>query len=639
MPQINFSNLDFDQIKVSIKDYLRANSDFTDFDYEGSNLSTLIDILAYNTYLNSFNANMIANEVFIDSATLRENVVSLARNIGYVPRSKTSAKAFVSFVVDTSGATIQPLTLTLKAGICAVSNAFGSESYSFSIPEDITIPVTNKIASFNDIQIYEGFLVTQTFTYNSSLYNQRFILNNGGIDTSTLKVKVKNSNDDSTTYNYNLVDNISNVNDTSNIFLIQEVEDQRYELLFGDGIFGKKLQNGNIITITYIVTNGKLANGVSSFSFSGRIVDNNGQTVNIGISNLATSTASTGGGDIETTSSIRNYAPRIYSTQNRAVTSSDYEALVYKIFSEAESVSAFGGEDLSPPQYGKVFITIKPKNYNYISDYTKRNIVRDLKKYSVAGIIPKIIDIKYLFVEITSSVYYNSNLVNSLDSLKTNIINSLTTYAKSSDVNNFGSRLKYSKLLKTIDDVDSGITSNITLIKMRRDLGVVLNSFADYEICFGNSFHLKYDTTGNKTPFNIKSTGFQLSGISGDLYLSDYPDLTNNEKGTIFVFRKLSDNEYQIVKRSIGTIDYVKGEIILSLLNIVSTQISNPTNIIEIEAIPESNDVIGLQDLYLQIDMNNTNITMIPDTISSGSDTSGYSYSRTSSFSNGSITR
>ena len=380
MPQINFSNLDFDQIKVSIKDYLRANSDFTDFDYEGSNLSTLIDILAYNTYLNSFNANMIANEVFIDSATLRENVVSLARNIGYVPRSKTSAKSFVSFVVDTSGATIQPLSLTLKAGICAVSNAFGSESYSFSIPEDITIPVTNKIASFNDIQIYEGFLVTQTFTYNSSLYNQRFILNNGGIDTSTLKVKVKNSNDDSTTYNYNLVDNISNVNDTSNIFLIQEVEDQRYELLFGDGIFGKKLQNGNIITVTYIVTNGKLANGVSSFSFSGRIVDNNGPTINIGISNLATSTASTGGGDIETTSSIRNYAPRIYSTQNRAVTSSDYEALVYRIFSEAESVSAFGGEDLSPPQYGKVFITIKPKNYNYISDYTKRNIVRDLNE-------------------------------------------------------------------------------------------------------------------------------------------------------------------------------------------------------------------------------------------------------------------
>jgi hypothetical protein len=639
MPQINFSNLDFDQIKISIKDYLRANSDFTDFDYEGSNLSAIIDILAYNTYLNSFNANMIANEVFIDSATLRENVVSLARNIGYVPRSKTSSKAFVSFIVDTSGASIQPLTLTLKAGVCAVSNVFGSESYTFSIPEDITVPVVNRIASFNDIQIYEGFLITQTFTYNSALYNQRFILNNNGIDTSTLRVKIRNSATDATTYTYNLVDNISNVNSTSNIFLIQEIEDQRYEVLFGDGTFGKNLQNGNIISATYIVTNGKLANGVSSFSFSGKIVDNNQQTVNIGISNLATTISSSGGDDIESTSSVRNYAPRTYSTQNRAVTSSDYEALVHKIFPEAESVSAFGGEDLSPPQYGKVFITIKPKNYNYISDYTKRSIIKDLKKYSVAGIIPQITDIKYLFVEITSSVYYNSNLTNSVDTLRTNITNSLNTYAKSADVNNFGSRLKYSKLLKAIDDVDSAITSNITLVKMRRDLRVVLNTFADYEICFGNSFHLKYDVSGNKTPFNIKSSAFQLDGISGDLYLSDYPDPSNNQKGTIFVFKKLSDTEYQIVKRSTGTIDYSKGEIILSLLNIVSTEISNPTNIIQIEAVPESNDVIGLQDLYLQIDMNNTSITMIPDTISSGTDTSGYSYSRTSSFSNGSITR
>ena len=639
MPQINFSNLDFDQIKVSIKDYLRANSDFTDFDYEGSNLSTLIDILAYNTYLNSFNANMIANEVFIDSATLRENVVSLARNIGYVPRSKVSSKAFVSFSVDTSGASIQPLTLTLKAGVCAVSNSFGSESYVFSIPQDITVPVTNKIANFIDIEIYEGSVVTQTFTYNSSLYNQRFILNNNGIDTTTLRVKVQNSSGDSTSYTYTLVENISIVGSNSNIFLIQEIEDQRYELLFGDGVFGKKLQNGNIITTSYIVTNGKLANGISSFSFSGKIVDNNQQTVNIGISNLSTTRSSSGGDDIESIASVRNYAPRVYSTQNRAVTSSDYESLVYKVFSEAESVSAFGGEDLSPPQYGKVFITIKPKNYNYISDYVKRDIIKNLKQYSVAGIIPQILDIKYVFVEIVSSVYYNSNLVNSIDTLKTKIINSLTTYAKSADVNSFGSRLKYSKLLKAIDDVDSAITSNITLIKMRRDLGVVLNSFADYEICFGNSFHLKYDVSGNKTPFNIKSSSFQLNGISGDLYLSDYPDPINNQKGSIFVFQKLSDTEYQIVKRSVGTIDYAKGEIILNVLNIVSTEISTPTNIIEIEAIPESNDVIGLQDLYLQIDMNNTQITMIPDTISSGTDTSGYSYARSSSFSNGPITR
>lgn len=638
MPQINFSNLDFDQIKSTIKDYLRADSNFTDFDYEGSNLSTLIDILAYNTYLNSFNANMIANEVFIDSATLRENVVSLARNIGYIPRSISAAKANISFNVDTTPYSIPPLTLTLKKGICATSNAFGTESYSFCIPEDVTVPVTNNLASFDNIQIYEGTLITQTFTVNTSQYNQRFILNNSGIDTSTLRVTVQNSSGDIVKNNYNLIDNIGLTNGESKIFLLQEIEDQRYELIFGDGNFGKKLENGNIITATYIVTNGKSANGISILNFAGKIVDNNGNTISLGISNITTINSSSGGDDIESVASIRNYAPRSFAAQNRAVTASDYEAIVPKVFPETEAVSVFGGEDLDPPQYGKVLITIKPRNYNYISDITKRKIISELKKYSVAGIIPQIIDLKYVFVEITSAVYYNSNLTKSVDELKTKIISTLTSFARSTDLNKFGSRLKYSKLLKVIDDVDPAITSNITTIKMRRDLRAVTNSFADYEICFGNPFHLKFDKSGKRTPFNIKSTAFKVSGISGDVYLSDYPN-QNGINGTIFLFRKTSDNDYEIVRNNAGLVDYSKGEIILNILNIVDTEIKNPENLIQIEAIPESNDVIGLQDLFLQIDADSLNIQMISDTISSGSDTSGSSYIRTTSFSNGPISR
>lgn len=638
MPQINFSNLDFDQIKSTIKDYLRADSNFTDFDYEGSNLSTLIDILAYNTYLNSFNANMIANEVFIDSATLRENVVSLARNIGYIPRSISAAKANISFIVDITPYSVPPLTLTLKKGICAISNAFGLESYSFCIPEDITIPVKNNIGSFENVEIYEGTLITQTFTVNTSQYNQRFILNNSGIDTSTLRVSVQNSSGDITSNSYNLIDNIGSIDKNSRIFLLQEIEDQRYELIFGDGNFGKKLDNGNVITVTYIVTKGKSANGISLFNFAGKIIDNNGNTISLGISNLTTLNGSLGGDDIESISSIRNYAPRTFAAQNRAVTASDYETIIPKIFPEAEAVSVFGGEDLDPPQYGKVLITIKPRNYNYISDITKRKIISEIKKYSVAGIIPQIIDLKYVFVEIKSSVYYNANLTNSVSDLKTKIISTLTSFARSSDLNKFGSRLKYSKLLKVIDDVDPSITSNITTIKMRRDLRAALNSFADYEICFGNPFHLKYDKSGKKTPFNIKSTSFKVSGINGDVYLSDYPD-QGGTKGTLFLFKKTSDNDYEIVRNNIGIVDYSKGEIILNILNIVDTEIKIPENIIQIEAIPESNDVIGLQDLFLQIDIDSLNIDMISDTISSGSDTSGYSYIRTTSFSNGPISR
>jgi len=638
MPQINFSNLDFDQIKSTIKDYLRADSNFTDFDYEGSNLSTIVDILAYNSYLNSFNANMVANEVFIDSATLRENVVSLARNIGYIPRSISSSKANISFLVDTSPYLVQPLSLTLKAGVCAVSNSFGVESYSFCIPEDITVPVNNSLASFSDVEIYEGTLTTQTFTVNTSLYNQRFVLDNPGIDTSTIRVYVQNSSSDTIKKTYRKVDNIGNIGSTSEVYLLQEIEDQRYEIIFGDGIFGKKLSNGNVITISYVVCKGKSANGIGLFNFSGKIIDNNGSVASLGISNLTTLSISSGGDDIESVSSIRNYAPKSYAAQNRAVTSSDYETIIPKVFPETEAVTVFGGEELSPPQYGRVFVSIKPRNYNYISDITKRKIEKELKKYSVAGISAKIIDLKYLFVEISSSIYYNSNLTTSIEDLKTKVVSTINSFARSSDLNQFGSKFKYSKFLKLIDEVDPAITSNITVLKVRRDLRAYLNTFVDYEICFGNEFHLKYDKTGNRTPFNIKSTAFKLNNIAGDLYLSDYPD-QDGLKGTIFIFRKTSDTEYQVVKSNAGTVDYAKGEIILNSLNIVDTEIKNPESTIQIEAIPESNDVIGLQDLFLQIDTDKINVQMVEDTMTSGSDTSGYSYIRTSSFSNGPISR
>ncbi len=635
MALVNFTNLDFDQIKTSIRDYLRSNSNFTDYDFEGSNLSIILDVLAYNTYISSYNANMISNEVFIDSATLRENVVSIARSIGYTPRSRTASKANVSFFVDTSVATSpqKPLTLTLKKGIVSTtSGSFSGISYVYSIPDDITVPVINGIADFSNIDIYEGTYITETYTVNSLDPNQKFILNNANIDSSLIRVEVRDGSL-GPRKKYIQSSNILDINSESKIFFIQEIEDQRYEVIFGDGIFGKKLINENIVDISYVITSGESANGVSSFVFNGTIVDNNNFDVTSGISLISTNIAASGGKEIESVDSIKKYATRIYATQNRAVTSSDYEAIIPQIYPEAESVSVFGGEDLDPPQYGKVFITIKPEGGFFVSNGVKDNIKSALKKYSVAGIVPEILDLKYLSIEIDSTIYYNNNNAPSSDYVSNIVYNNIQKYANSSELNKYGARFKYSKFLGIIDNSHESITSNITTVQMRRDLKPVLNSLATYEICFGNQFHIK-----NIDGFNIKSSGFYINGIEDPVYLSDVPDV-NGITGIINIFRLDSADRYKIVVANAGTINYTKGEVNLDAINILETVINEGEPIIEISAIPESNDIIGLQDLYLNLSINDVSLEVLADKISSGDDPSGSTYTKTTSYSNGSIIR
>ncbi len=635
MALVNFTNLDFDQIKTSIKDYLRSNSNFTDYDFEGSTLSTLIDVLAYNTYITSYNANMISNEVFIDSATLRENVVSLARNIGYVPRSKTSARANISFFVDTTEFTTRPLTLTLKKGtVCTSSGIFGGQNYTFTIPEDITRPVVNGTATFENVSIYEGTFLVNTFTVDANNPNQKFILDNSDIDTQSISVLVRNTQSSTVTRKFSLSNSLLDVDSTSRVFFIQEIEDQRYELIFGDGVFGVQLDNQNFIEVSYVTTNGEDGNGVSSFNFNGRIVDNNNRVVNTGISLLTTNTESRGGQSLESIDSIKKYAPRIYASQNRAVTATDYETIIPTIYPETESISVFGGEDLSPPRFGKVFISIKPINGTFVSSQVKDNIKNSLRKYSVAGIVPEIMDLKYLYIEFNSSVYYNTNSAPSSDYLQTIILNNINKYSDSSELNKYGARFKYSKFLKLIDDSNIAITSNITNILIRRDLKPSLNQFADYEICYGNAFHIN-----KMSGYNIKSSGFTVSSVNGTVYLSDTPN-PDGKTGTIFFFTANSPNTPTVVRRNVGRIDYERGEIILNPVNITST-LKNVGGepIIEISASPKSNDVIGLQDLYLQLDPSSSVLNMVSDEISSGSDISGTSYTVTSSYSNGDLVR
>jgi hypothetical protein len=636
MTLVNFSNLDFDQIKSSLKEYLRANSNFTDYDFEGSNLSTIIDTLAYNTYITSYNANMVSNEVFIDSATLRENVVSLAKAIGYIPRSKKSSIATVSFFVDTSSLPITPLTLTLQKGlVCTSSTTFQGLSYSFNIIDSVTKPVVNNIVTFDAIQVYEGTYLTQTFTVDTNNPNQKFILSNAGIDVSSIRVTVRNTQNSTVTRQFSLSENLIDIGPTSKVFFIQEIEDQRYEVIFGDGIFGVKLENLNFIEVSYVVSNGENGNGISNFVYAGRLLDNNDASVVESISEITTDIASNNGQDLESVDSIKKFAPRIYASQNRAVTAADYEAIVPTIFPETESISVYGGETLNPPRYGKVFISIKPYNGDFLSSIIKDQIKTQLRKYTVAGIVTEIIDLKYIFVEYESTVYYNANLSPGAGSVKSIVEANLSRYSDSTELNRYGSRFKYSKFQKIIDDSHPSITSNITKITMRRDLSAKVNVLADYELCFGNQFHIKNSRTG----YNIKSSGFNVDGIVDQVYFGDLPG-SNEKTGSIFLFKLNSLTEPVVVRNNVGSIDYERGEINLSPIKITNTvKTKNGLKIIEISAIPKSNDVIGKEDLYLQLDINNSILNMQIDDISSGANISGSTYTVTSSYTNGNLIR
>jgi len=652
MPFTQFTNLDFDQIKVQIKDHLRANSNFKDFDYEGSNLAVIIDLLAYNTYINSFNANLLANESFLDSATIRENVVSLARNIGYVPRSKTSAIATIKLGdVEINDNVVTPSVpfIELRPGLVCVGS-INNTTYRFSIPDEVTSSrivtkevngVKKRFAQFDDnISIYEGTLLQRLFKVDTSK-DQRFIIDSPNIDSSTIRTYVSGAGDAGKGRKYSVVDNILKLDKDSEIYLIQEVQDEKYELLFGDGLFGKELKNNSDIVVSYIVTDGETGNGPSEFSFQGTFMDHNGVLLqpsdNVTVTTIQ---RASNGAEVEDLSSIKYFAPRLYSAQYRAVTPRDYEAIIETIYPKTESVAVVGGEELDPPQFGKVQISIKPKNGTYVSDFDKQQIKNKLKNYAIAGINSEIVDLKILFVELDSTVYYNSPQVADASTLRTTVINTLQQYANNVEINKFGGRFKYSKINQLIDRVDNAITSNITKVIIRRDLKALLNQFAQYELCFGNKFNI------NSAGFNIKSTGFTVSGETNTVYLTDVPNkdangnLDKSNKGSLSIVYQNTKGDSKVVVKDAGIVDYKKGEIILNTINITSTV--SPNNLIEIQAFPESNDVVGLKDLYLSFDVSNSKINTVKDVIASGEDVSGVVFTRdyyTSSYSNGVLER
>ena len=594
MPYTQVSNLDFNQIKTSLKEYMRAQSDFTDYDFEGSTLSVLLDTLAYNTYYTAFNTNMVVNELFIDSATLRDNVVALAKQLGYRPKSATSPTAYISFTVTYTNATTDT-ELILKKGT-GFTATYDNNIYNYVVLDDVKAQVANGVATFTDVAVNEGTQLTNTFVINSASKSQRFILDNKNIDTNTIRVKVYPTGG-SFNEPYLVADNILGVDGTSKVFFLDEVEDERYEILMGDGVLGKKLENNARIEVSYLITSGPESNGVRTFVFSGVLENPNNVSPNSFSVTINSTVAAAGGEEIESTAKIKYTAPKAYGTQERAVTADDYEAIVRKVYPATSDIIIFGGEDQEPPQYGKVFIVLKPTDASYLTSLTKNKIVADLKKYVVASVEPQIVDPSILYVEMNSKIYYNSLITDQTPTqIRDKVIGSIQSYIDTSDTEKFNGKFRYSKFVGVIDDSDKSINSNLTSLTMRKDFYPSLNSTFYYEVCFQNSFDEDCDDPV------LSSTAFRVTEYPNfDVYVED-------RSGKIVLYRlDTVTGEKVVLDNDIGDIDYVRGE--LKMYNLTIIKGSFFDNRISVRVKPLSNDIKAMREVYLDVDVANSSFT------------------------------
>ena len=591
MPYTQVSNLDFEQIKVSLKEYMRSQSEFTDYDFEGSALATLIDTLAYNTYYTAFNTNMVVNELFIDSATLRDNVVSIAKQLGYRPKSVTSPTAYISFSINYTNPTTDT-ELILQAGTGFISS-YDNNVYSYVVTDDVLAQVINNVATFTNVPIREGTFLTNTFTINTAIKSQRFILDNQDIDTNTIRVQVYPSGG-SFNEEYKVADNILGVDGDSKVFFIDEIEDQRYEILLGDGVLGKKIENNSRIEVSYLTTSGPESNGVKTFVFTGVIQNPNGVSPNAFTTTITSTTPSSGGEEVESTSKIKYTAPKAYGTQDRAVTAQDYEAIVRKVYPATSDIIIFGGEDQDPPEYGKVFIVLKPNDASYLTSLTKSQIITDLKKYVIASIEPRIVDPSILYVEITSKIFYNGGVTDQIPSqISDKAISSVQSYIDTSDTEKFNGKFRYSKFVGVIDDADISINSNLTSIMMRKDFYPQLNSTFYYEVCFQNAFDEDCDDPV------LSSTGFRVTEYPNfDVYVED------RDKKIVLYRLDTITGEKVVLDSDIGDIDYVKGELKMYALTIIKGSFFD--NRISLRVKPLSNDIKAMREVYLDVDVANS---------------------------------
>ena len=603
MPYSQLNQLDFGNIKTALKEYMRSQTDFTDYDFEGSALAQLIDVLAYNTYYTAFNTNMVVNEMFLDSATLRDNVVALAKQLGYRPKSATASRAVVSATLRYTSPNA-PATALLRRGK-AFTALFDNTVYQYCVLDDVRVPVNNGNAVLENVEIFSGNIVTDYHTVNTSLRNQRFLLNNLNIDTTSIRVKVFQSAQSTAFELYDYAENILNVDPGSKVFFLTEIEDENYEIKFGDGVFGRKLENGEYVEISYLTTSGPDTNGAKVFSFNGVLEDPDvtSQTLNalsVTLTNLQTVEASAGGENSESLDRIKFNAAKNYATQDRAVTAEDYKAIVRNLYPSVADITAFGGEEDSPPEYGVVKIVVKPKYATALTSYTKKDLETKLKKYSVASVTPKIVDPSILYVEMTSNIYYDTNLTTyKSDKIKSLVIKNIEDYIELSDTEKFNGKYRYSKFTGVIDDSDNSIMSNLTSIEMRKDFYPALNSKFYYEICFKNPIVSDDEPT-------IRSTGFTVREYPLDtVYIED-------RMGKLVLYKLDSvTGDKQVLNANLGEIDYGTGELRMYDLIIVKGSFNDDK--IEIRAMPAQNDIVSAREMFLDVDITKSKFTIIQE--------------------------
>ena len=603
MPYSQLNQLDFGNIKTALKEYMRSQTDFTDYDFEGSALAQLIDVLAYNTYYTAFNTNMVVNEMFLDSATLRDNVVALAKQLGYRPKSATASRAVVSATLRYTSPNA-PATALLRRGK-AFTALFDNTVYQYCVLDDVRVPVNNGNAVLDNLEIFSGNIVTDYHTVNTSLRNQRFLLNNLNIDTTSIRVKVFESAQSTAFELYDYAENILNVDPGSKVFFLTEIEDENYEIKFGDGVFGRKLENGEYVEISYLTTSGPDTNGAKVFSFNGVLEDPDvtSQTLNalsVTLTNLTTVEASAGGENSESLDRIKFNAAKNYATQDRAVTAEDYKAIVRNLYPSVADITAFGGEEDSPPEYGVVKIVVKPKYATALTSYTKKDLETKLKKYSVASVTPKIVDPSILYVEMTSNIYYDTNLTTyKSDKIKSLVIKNIEDYIELSDTEKFNGKYRYSKFTGVIDDSDNSIMSNLTSIEMRKDFYPALNSKFYYEICFKNPIVSDDEPT-------IRSTGFTVREYPLDtVYIED-------RMGKLVLYKLDSvTGDKQVLNANLGEIDYGTGELRMYDLIIIKGSFNDDK--IEIRAMPAQNDIVSAREMFLDVDITKSKFTIIQE--------------------------
>ena len=603
--QVN--SLEFNEIKAQIKEYLRSQSQFSDYDFEGSSLTVLIDTLAYNTYYTAVNANLAVNEGFLETAVLRENVVKLARMIGYTPKSARSARTVVNISVQT--AFPYPKSVTIAAGLVLNYTGLDNNNFVFSIPTDTSQSVDSLtgIASFNNVTLFEGLYLQDTFVKNTS-QRQRFILTNERVDTSSMIVQVTSG---TITEKYLQATDVTKIDSTSKVFFLEESEYQIPEILFGDGVVGKALLNGDVVTVKYTTSAGRGANGLKVFENIGTYRDNLNNAITSGITINAISFPD-GGAEPESTESIKFSAPKFYSAFGRAVSTQDYEAIIPQIYPNVASISCYGGEEAEPPEFGKVFLAIKPKNADKLSLSEKNSVLKKLREYSIAAIQPTIIDPSILHIDLNSFVYYNPNNTRKTPAeVKNLVITTLTALNASGEFNKFGGKFKYSKIQNIIDQAERSITSNITKIVMRKNISVDLNTRVNYKICYGNRINQQTSTNPS-----IMSSGFKIVGDDVNTYF-----LNDDANGALRLYYVKGTGEFEYIDGLWGSVDYDMGEIVINDLIIQSTSVTNDT--LQIKATPKSNDLVSLRETYITMGIDNTVITVVEDTISSGSNLSG----------------